>query len=162
MDQYESRSEAVVTLPRMNAHDNARVPASVRAGASGQANAAQHRALLAERARLIPSFNQLRALILEDLREAYGEDRLHHTRQAKNRRASWLVLYRPFARLNGINQMLRIKALDRSGNYGCELIDKEPPDMWAQFVRLGEHYGIAEAELSALYQRAQTKKQQRV
>jgi hypothetical protein len=46
--------------------------------------------------------------------------------------------------------MQRIQALDRRDNYGCELIDKEPPDMWAQFVRLGEHYGISEAELSSL------------
>jgi hypothetical protein len=112
MDPHQSRSEAVVVLPRINAHDKASALSAVHAG--GQAHAAQHRALLADWAKLIPGIIQLHALVLKDLREAYCENRLHHTRQTKNRRASWLALYRPFTIRHGIRQSLRGRCLAKS------------------------------------------------
>ena len=145
----------------IDAHDKAQVPAAVRACAQGRANAAQHKELLAERARLILTFHVFRSLVLEDLRIAYGEDRLNKTRSAKNRRSSWLALYKPFAALRDIKKALDIKALDRSGNYQCELIEREPPDEWRRFVKLGAGYGITEAQLMALYQRAQEQNRKR-
>ena len=145
----------------IDAHDKAQVLAAVRACAQGRANAAQHKALLAERARLIPTFHVFRALVLEDLRAAYDEDRLNNTRSAKNRRSSWLALYKPFAALRDIKKALDIKALDRGGNYQCELIEREAPDEWRRFVKLGAGYGITEAQLMALYQRAQDQIQKR-
>ena len=145
----------------IDTHDKAQVLAAVRACAQGRANAAQHKELLAERARLIPTFHVFRALVLEDLRAAYDEDRLNKTRSAKNRRSSWLALYKPFAALRDIKKALDIKALDRSGNYQCELIEREAPDEWRRFIKLGAGYGITEAQLMALYQRAQEQNQKR-
>ena len=145
----------------IDAHDKAQVLAAVRACAQGRANAAQYKALLAERARLIPTFHVFRSLVREDLRAAYGEERLNKTRSAKNRRSSWLALYKPFAALRDIKKVLDIKALDRSGNYQCELIEREAPDEWRRFVKLGAGYGITEAQLMALYQRAQEQNQKR-
>ena len=147
--------------PNINADRKAQVFAAVRANAGARANAAQHQKLLAERARLIPDFHVFRALVLEDLRQAYQDDRLHKTRAAKNRRLSWTALYKPFAALRGIDQALCIQALDRSGNYRCELIDAvPPPDQWQRFVKLGAVYGITEAQLTTLY-RQQTRGKQR-
>ena len=87
---------------QIDAHDKALVLAAVRACAQGRANAAQHKELLAERARLIPTFHVFRSLVLEDLRAAYDEDRQNKTRSAKNRRLSWIALYKPFATLRDI------------------------------------------------------------
>ena len=123
----------------ITAQNKAQVFAAVRACAQGRANAAQHQELLAERARLIPTFHVFRALVLEDLRAAYDEDRLHKTRSAKNRRLSWLALYKPFAALRDIKKALDIKALDRSGNYQSELVEREAPDKWHRFVKLGAY-----------------------
>ena len=141
--------------------DKALVFVAVRACAQGRGNAVQHRSLLAERGRLIPTFHVFRALVLEDLREAYVEDRQNKTRSAKNRRLSWIALYKPFAALRGIDKALLIRALDRCGNYRCELVEREAPDLWDRFVKLGAGYGITEAQLSALYQRAQEQSQKR-
>ena len=123
----------------ITAQNKAQVFAAVRACAQGRANAAQHQELLAERARLIPTFDVFRALVLEDLRAAYDEDRLHKTRSAKNRRLSWLALYKPFAALLDIKKALDIKALDRSGNYQSELVEREAPHEWHRFVKLGAY-----------------------
>ena len=145
----------------IDAHDKAQVLAAVRACAQGRANAAQHKALLAERARLIPTFHVFRSLVLEDLRAAYEEDRLNKTRSARNRRLSWLALYKPFAALRNIKKVLDIKALDRSGNYECVLVEREAPDEWNRFVKLGAGYGITEADLYALCQSVQARGQKR-
>lgn len=140
--------------------DKARVLSAVRECAAGVASAAQHRTLLAERARLIPDFSAFRSLVLEDLREAYIEDREMKTRGAKNRRRVWLNLFKPFARLHKIGERLVIRALDRSGNYECALVEREAPDLWGKFVRLGAGFGMSEAELVELYRRTQTRKAQ--
>jgi len=78
-----------------------------------------------------------------------------------NRRLSWIALYKPFAALRGIDKALLIRALDRSGNYRCELVEREAPDFWERFIKLGAGYGITEVQLSALYQRAQEQGQKR-
>lgn len=100
--------------PMIGAHEKAQV------FAAGRANAAQHQKLLAERARLIPTFHMFRSLVLEDLREAYSEDRINRTRAAKNRRMSWMALYKPFAALRDIDKALVIRALAdiMKGGYG--------------------------------------------
>lgn len=149
--------------PTITAHSKAQVFAAVRAWATQRSNVAQQRQLLAERAQLIPTFHVFRALVLEDLRAAYDEDRRNQTRAAKNRRLSWMSLYKHFAALRGIDQALLIQAVDRSGNYRCERIDKTPtstPNQWRKFVELAAAYGISETELSALYQQARHDKQQ--
>ena len=131
---------------QIDKHDKAQVLAAVRACAQGRANAAQHKELLAERARLIPTFHVFRSLVLEDLRAAYDEDRQNKTRSAKNRRLSWLALYKPFAVLRGIKKALDIKALDRSGNYQCELVEREAPDEWRPLCKVRRglwHHGAA-------------------
>lgn len=141
--------------------DKARVLSAVRECAAGVASAAQHRTLLAERARLIPDFSAFRSLVLEDLREAYEEDRLQKTRAAKNRRRVWLNLFKPFARLRQIKEALVIRALDRSGNYECALVEREAPDRWGKFTELGARFGISEADLIALYERARERAKKR-
>ena len=55
-------------------HDKARF-AAMRACVQGRANVAQHKQLLAEHTRLIPTFHVFRALVLEDLRAAYDKAR---------------------------------------------------------------------------------------
>ena len=140
--------------PSMSAHHKQEVLAMVRTCITVRTNAAQHIKRLAEHAQLIPSFHLFRALVLEDLRAAYDDDRTNQTRCAKNRRLSWMALFKPFAKQNSINQALHIQALDRSGNYQCDLIDKAPRDQWEQFVKLGAVYGIGEAKLNTLYQEA--------
>ena len=139
----------------IDARNKARVFAAVRECAAGRATAAQHKKLLAERARLIPTFHVFRSLVLEDLREAYIEDRQNKTREAKYRRLAWLTLFRHFAKRNRISQALKIQALDHSGNYACELLDQEAPDQWGKLVKLAAGFGIDEAELMVLYQHAQ-------
>ena len=147
--------------PTLTEHEKGRVFAAVRTCATERANAAQYRKLLAERAQLIPTFHLFKMLVLEDLRTAYSEDRLNRTRAAKNRRLSWMALFKPFAALRGIDKALVIQALDRSGNYQCELTDKTQPDMWERFVRLGADYGIEEEELDTLSRRAQERGKKR-
>ena len=133
--------------PLIDARDKALVFVAVRACARGRANTAQHQKLLAERAGLIPSFNVFRALVLEDLRDAYCEDRENKTRTARLRRLSWLTLFKPFARLHRIDQVLKIRALDHSGNYTCELVDKEAPDLWSRWIDLGSRLGVPHAQM---------------
>jgi hypothetical protein len=133
--------------PLIDARDKALVFVAVRACAQGRGNAAQHRSLLAERAGLIPTFYVFRALVLEDLRDAYCEDRENKTRTARLRRLSWLTLFKSFARLHRIDQVLKISALDHSGNYACELVDKEAPDLWDRWIALGCRLGVPHAQM---------------
>lgn len=131
---------------------NAAILEVIRGGAYGRTNAyANHRALQAK-AGWFTGFAHFRSLCIGDLRQAYDDDRRDKTRTTKNRRLTWLAMFRCFAIHAGIDKDLEIIALDRQGNYACNLTDKSPADDWEKFVRLGERFGIAEEELDALLQ----------
>ena len=129
----------------------ARLFATVRAQAGARSSVEDHQASLAEQAGLIPNFGVFRQLCLEDLAEAYHDDREFHARSQKNRRRVWLNLFKPFARLNRILEQLTIRAIDRGGHYVCELVEPRAPDRWEQWFRLGRKLGVREAELMRLY-----------
>ena len=125
-----------------------------RAYAGQRASVCEYRKRLQELAGTILGFGQFRQWCLEDMKDAFLEDRQKGTRQAMNRRMAWLHLFKHFARLHRIAQALEIRALDRQGNYSCELVEKTEPDRWGEFVRLARRFGIGERELSALAERA--------
>ena len=124
-----------------------------RAYAGARQSAQESRKRLREAAGLVPGFFQFRQWCLEDIKAAFHEDRLQGTRLARNRRLAWLHLFKYFARLHRIERALRISALDRQGNYSCELIDKTEPDRWGRLVHLAREFGIDERELLALAER---------
>lgn len=132
----------------------ARLFVLVRACAQGRANAEAHKAGLAKQAALIPSFAAFRQLCMEDLTEAFHEDRHSAARAQKNRRRVWLDVFKSFARLRGIKQHLKIGAIDHSGHYTCELIDAPAPDRWEQWFRMGRRLGVTEAQMMSIYQGA--------
>ncbi len=119
----------------------------VRACASGRASAEAHKAGLAKQAALIPSFAVFRQLCMEDLTEAFHEDRQIPARAQRNRRLVWLNFFKPFARLHRIGQALAIRAIDRQGHYECELTEARLPDYWVQWFKLGRRLGMSEAAL---------------
>ena len=125
----------------------ARVFVLVRACAHGRASAEAHKAGLAKQAALIPSFAVFRQLCMEDLTEAFHEDRQIPARAQRNRRLVWLNFFKPFARLHGIGQALAIRAIDRQGHYTCELTEPCLPDYWEQWFKLGRKLGMSEATL---------------
>ena len=163
MSLHQLRQAADALFPDLiNAHDKAQVLMAVRASAGTSTNVAKERQLLAEEAKRIASFEEFLALALEDLREAYLEDRANKTRRAKYRRLSWLTLFKYFAKARGIEQALVIRALDRQGNYECELVDRGMPGSWGKFVKLAAVCGIPEEELFALYRQSQQERAKRV
>ena len=130
----------------------ARLFVLVRACAQGRANAEAHKVGLAKQAALIPSFAVFRQLCLEDLTEAYYEDRRDHAHVTRNRKRVWLNLFKPFARLNRITQALAITAIDHQGHYLCELTEPRAPDLMGQWLRIGVRLGLPQAHMMALYQ----------
>ncbi len=69
-------------------------------------------------------------------------------------------LLRLFAQLPGIASALRIRALDRTGGYVCELVarpDRGP--VWRELVLRAREFGIYENELEGLAVRAEKRKQ---
>ena len=122
-----NQSEPVLSI---DARVKARLFATVRAQAAARSSVDTYQASLAEQAGLIPDFGVFRQLCLEDLAEAYHEDRKLHGRAQKNRRRVWLNLFKPFARLHRIREHLAIRAIDRGGHYLCELV--EPPGPFDQ------------------------------
>lgn len=135
--------------PELNAIDPA-ILAAVRHGALQRTDAAQNSRKLKEKARLLQGFEHFRRLCLGDLRQAFGEDRLHKTRSLKNRRLTWLALYRHYAAYSGEARRLKIAALDRQGNYRCELVDPPPDDGWDKLVNQAQAFGISEKDLMTL------------
>jgi hypothetical protein len=125
----------------------------VRVCAQGLANAETHKAGLANQAALIPNFAVFRQLCMEDLTEAFHEDRRDHVHVTRNRKRVWLNLFKPFARLNRITQALAITAIDHQGHYLCELTEPRLPDLMGQWLRIGVRLGLSEAHMMALYQR---------
>ena len=136
---------------------DAAILATVRATSNTHTHATIHRRALREKARYITGITHFRRLALSDLREAFLDDRAHGTRSAKNRRRTWLALFRHVAELQKIPQRLQITALDRQGNYACNLIDPLPRQShWPKLVRLAQEFGITEKALTALWQSSQT------
>ena len=126
----------------------------------GMAQIAHMLTLLREAARLLPDYAAFQTLCRASLRQAWESDRLSGKRELHNRRRAWLRLFRHFAPLHGIRSALCIRALDRTGGYGCELIAK--PDrgpLWRELVLRAREFGMYENELEGLAVRAEKRKQ---
>ncbi len=135
---------------------DALILATVQASAHTRGHATTHRRALHAKARYITGITHFRRLCLSDLRQAFLDDRAHGTRHAKNHRRTWLALFRYFAEHQGITQHLQIIALDRQGNYACNLTDPLPRQAdWRKLVRLAQEFGITEKALTALWQSQQ-------
>lgn len=134
---------------------NRAILAVIHTGMLGHRDALAHRSALKDKARLFADFDHFSRLCVTDLRDAFNDDRAARSRMAKNRRRTWLAMSRYYARHAGIDQAIRIIALDRQGNYACQLVDKVARDDWQKFVQLGEQFGIDEAALLALFPDAQ-------
>lgn len=125
----------------------------------GMAQIAHMIALLKEAARLVPDYPAFQTICAANLRQAWDSDRLTGKRDLHNRRRAWLRLFRHFAPLHGIRSALCIRALDRAGGYGCELVAK--PDRgpaWRDLVLRAREFGIYENELEGLAMRAEKRK----
>ena len=131
------------------------VLAAVRHGALQRNDAAANRRKLKEKARLLRDFEHFRRLCLGDLRQAWIEDRQEKTRNARNRRLTWLALYRHYAACCGETRRLKIVALGRQGNYVCELVDPQPDDGWDKLVNQAQAFGISEQDLMTLLETKQ-------
>lgn len=131
----------------------ARLFALTRAWGAQRTSAMEHRRRLQEAAGLVPGFERFRQWCLEDIKAAFFEDRQSGTRLAKNRRLAWLHLFKYFARLRKLDRALEIRALDRQGNYTCELVERTQADRWGRLVRLAAEFGIGERDLLALCER---------
>lgn len=131
---------------------DAAILATVRHGAGGRRNNLSHRRALKEKASYLTGFEHFRRLCLTDLRHAFNDDREEGARSLKYRRLAWLTLFRHFADHYRIEKSLRIEALDRQGNYACELIDvsSSEEDDWTKLVALAKQFGIRERDLRAL------------
>ena len=117
-------------------------------------------ALLKEAASLVSDYPAFQSVCAESLLQAWHSDRLSGKRELHNRRRAWLRLFRHFAPLHGIVSDLRIRALDRSGEYVCELVAK--PDRgpaWRDLVWRAREFGIYANELEGLAVRADKRKQ---
>lgn len=117
-------------------------------------------ALLKEAAGLVPDYPAFQSICADSLRQAWHSDRLigriAQTGDLHNRRRAWLRLFRHFAPLHGIASDLRIRALDRSGEYVCELVAK--PDRgpaWRALLLQAREFGIYANELEGLAVRAE-------
>ncbi len=138
---------------------DALILAVVRASSDTRTHAAAHRRALQAQARHLTGFEHFRRLALSDMHTAFHHDRHNATRTAKNHRRTWLALFRYFAKLQGIQQELKITALDRQGNYACKLTDPTPgADPWIKLVRLAREFGITEKALTALWQSEQERR----
>ena len=129
---------------------NRAILAVIHTGVLGRRDALAHRSALKDKARLFADFGHFSSLCVADLHDAFNDDRAARSRMAKNRRRTWLAMSRYYARHAGIDQAIRIIALDRQCNYACELVDKVARDDWQKFVQLGEQFGIDEDALLAL------------
>ena len=131
---------------------------SIRASASARGKLATLHSGLQQRACLFTDFNHFSRLCLKDLRQAFADDRKSKTRLTKNRRRTWFTMFRYFAAHADIRRTLEIRALDRQGNYTCQLIDRVSPDEWDKLLRQAQIFGITEAELSALLKSKQARR----
>ena len=116
-------------------------------------------ALLKEAAGLVPDYAAFQSVCADNLRQAWHSDRLTgpiaQTGDLHNRRRAWLRLFRHLAPLHGIASDLRIRALDRSREYVCDLVAK--PDRgpeWRALVLRAREFGIYANELEGLAVRA--------
>lgn len=129
---------------------NNAILAVIHTGVLGHRDALAHRSALKDKSRLFADFGHFSRLCVTDLRDAFNDDRAARSRMAKNRRRTWLAMARYYTQHAGIDQAIRIIALDRQGNYACELVDRVARDDWQKFVQLGQQFGIEEDALLAL------------
>lgn len=129
---------------------NNAILAVIHTGVLGRRDALAHRSAVKYKARRFAHFGHFSSLCVTDLRDAFNDDRTARSRMAKNRRRTWLAMARYYARHAGIDQAIRIIALDRQGTYACQLVNKVARDDWQKFVQLGEQFGITEEALLGL------------
>ena len=148
----QSTAKTALTPARAMPPDdvNRAILAVIHTGVLGRRDALAHRSALKDKARLFADFGHFSRLCVTDLRDAFNDDRAARSRMAKNRRRTWLAMARYYAKHACIDQTIRIIALDRQGNYACQLVDKVARDDWQRFVQLGQQFGIKEDALLAL------------
>ena len=147
------------TNPVIPQADQDRIFSIMRHKNHGMAQIAHMLTLLREAARLLPDYAAFQTLCRASLRQAWDSDRLTGKRELHNRRRAWLRLFRHFAPLHGIRSALCIRALDRTGGYGCELVAKpERGPLWRELVLRAREFGIVENELEALAVRGEKRK----
>ena len=121
-------------------------------GGSGMTQHARHfRERLDDLAAHIPDFGDFSKMVTEDLRETHHHDRMHKVRTLNNRIQVWKRLYGCWARRNGVQSGVRIRARDYEGSYECSMERRAGPDVWEQFIDIGIIAGVPLASLNALY-----------
>ena len=98
-------------------------------------------------------FADFRALCLQDLSETWHEDQAARVRTVHNRVQTWKRLFTYFARPRGLQTKVRIGALNYAGGYECELVPKQPPDLWERFIDVGAQVGVPMTELMSLHRK---------
>jgi hypothetical protein len=142
-----------VVLGPWSAQAKAEILAVLRAG-SGVTLGAQHfRGRLVQLAKRFPDFAAFRALCLQDLRETWHEDQAARVRTVHNRVQTWKRLFNYFARPRGLESKVRIGALNYAGGYECELVPRQPPDLWERFIDVGTQVGVPMTLLMALHEK---------
>lgn len=128
---------------------------------TGYAGIERGRTLLREAAALIPDFPVYQSLCAQTMRSAWEADRASGNRTAHNRKVRWMRLFPYFAAGHGLNATLRIRALNRSGDYVCELLSKKDRGArWALFAQMGREFGIFPNQLEHLAERAEKRMKQ--
>lgn len=80
--------------------------------------------LLKEAESLMPDYPAFELICTESLRQTWDSHHLTGERELHGRRRVWLWLFRYFAPMHGMQSDIRIRALDRTGGYVCELVGK--------------------------------------
>ena len=115
--------------------------------------------LLKDAGHLVPDDPAAQIICAANLRRAWRSDRLTGNRELHYRRRAWLRLFRHFAPPHGLRAVLCIRALDRTGSYGCELVAKPYRGLvWRELVLRAREFGIYENELEGLAMRAEKRK----
>ena len=117
---------------------------------------ARLRARLREAATLIPDFPVYQSLCSHTIRVAWESDRSTGKRTTNNLKMSWLRLFPYFASSQRLHADLRIRALNRAGDYACVLVPKKNRGpQWEKFVEAGKVFGIYPNQLEHLAERAE-------
>lgn len=117
---------------------------------------ARLRAGLREAATLIPDFPAYENLCAHTIQMAWESDRTTGKRTTHNLKMSWLRLFPYFASCQRLHADLKIRALNRAGDYACVLAPKTyRGPQWARFVKAGKAFGIYPNQLEHLVERSE-------
>lgn len=117
----------------------------------GSVNTQHLRRLMREVVTWIPHFPAFSSLCTEGLHTAWLHDRNTAVRTARTTREQWIRLFRYFADLNRIDADIRIRAINKSGYYVCELVPRRKGNaLWQEFFHLGKQLGATPSELNRI------------